>query len=142
MEGSEMATFSAYVNEQHEASISEVLRAMSSRGWRVDIAGEEPLHARTGALAITIENEPVTIELSVLSTKEGELAEQAAALASGGDLNNTMLRVLKKTDYRISFVGSDEKGDFWSRVLARNLAILSVGAFESSVTGKLLYYAS
>ena len=137
-----MATFSAYVNEQQEATISEVIRAMSSRGWRVDITGEEPLHARSGALSITVEDEPVTIELSVLSTKEGELAEQANALASAGDPNSVMLRVLKKTDYRISFVGGDEKGEFWSRVLARNLAILSVGAFESSVTGKLLYYAS
>ena len=137
-----MATFSAYVNEQQEASISDVIRAMSSRGWRVDIEGDELLHTRSGTLSIKVEDEDVSIGLSVDSTKDGELAAKTTELAGAGDPNDTMLRVLKKTDYRVSFSGSDEKSDFWSRVLARNFALLSVGAFESSVTGKLLYYSS
>ena len=136
-----MATFSAYVNEQQEASISAIIRAISSRGWRVDIEGEALLHTRSGTLVIKVEDEPVGIELSVEPTKSGALAAKATELAGAGDPNDAMLMVLKKTDYRVNFSGSDERGDFWSRVLARNFALLSVGAFESGVTGKLLNYS-
>jgi hypothetical protein len=136
------AVFSAYVNKANLTTVESVIRAMSSRGWRVDIESSDPMHLWSGPLEIKIDGEPIAIEVSVSETDKGELAERRKALEVADDPNATLLRVLKKTDFRINFAGGDQKGEFWSRVLARNVAILSVGAFESSVTGKLLYYAS
>jgi hypothetical protein len=134
------ARYSAYVPRTRLPSANELIRAMSSRGFRVDLHTDKTLDQLGGSVTLQVNGAPVPVNLVVGEVAESPLAGQRAALESG-DVPDAekKLTVLKTTDIHFVFEG-EGPGEVWARELARSLALLSCGAFENAQKGSLLHF--
>lgn len=133
-----MATqFFAYVPRKRLPTVEELNRAMSSRGWRVEIKSDSPLDQLSGAVPLEVDDAKVDLTVSVETPDASEVAAQRDQLEAAGDEESLKRStVLKTTDIRFTFSG-DEK---WARDVARGLALLACGAFENPADGRLLHF--
>ncbi len=111
-----MPEYSAFVRTDRLPSTADVLRALSSRGWALELDGDDALSARSGELGLTIDGQPVPVQISV-DTDDLGLGEGEAWTA-----------VAKASDVRLRF-SSDHEGGRWARDVARGVALLAMGAY-------------
>lgn len=129
-------TFHAYVRRDELPPVSEIVRAMSSRGWRVSISGVETLaEASDGALPVQIDDQDTAITFKRLEDGKGEFDALRSELPQHFD-QETYKEVLRQMELRLSFTGDA----VWAREMARSVALLSAGAFENPQDNKLLFY--
>jgi len=119
---------------------AKVARAMSSRGFAVEIAGEAPLHQRQGPVQITVDGAPVTVSFSAIGADHPEWAALRAS-AGGRPDGEQVLLALKLTDTRVTVRADDPRGVEWARELARSAALLHIGAFENPGAGRFVNFS-
>lgn len=131
-----MSTFHAYVKSDRVPTVNDVIRALNSRGFIVGLEGdpEAPLTSSGDTLAVTVGEEQFTIGFGA----DTDAAFQALAGAEHAS-PDTYREVLRLTDLRLRFT-CEGAGEAWARDMARNVALLSCGAFENPSSGALLHY--
>jgi hypothetical protein len=127
------STYRAFVPTRNLPANGEISRAMSSRGWAVVLPESPTLAEASGSFTIKVDGNPV--ELSV-----GVDAVSSLADADTAELGEIAAKVVKTTDVRISFSGTDEDSKRWSRDVARSVALLALGAFQDPDSGKTLHF--
>jgi hypothetical protein len=131
-----MSTFHAYVKSDRVPTINDLIRALNSRGFIVGLEGdpEAPLTDAGDALAVTVGDEQFTIGFGT----DADASFQALA-GTEHAAPDTFREVLRLTDVRMRFT-AEGTGETWARDMARNVALLSCGAFENPHNGTLLHY--
>jgi hypothetical protein len=122
-----MPEYSAFVRTDRLPPTPEILRALSSRGWAIELEGEAALPERAGDLGLKIDGQPVPVQLRV-DTEDLGLGEGEAWKA-----------VAKGSDVRLRF-SSDHEGGRWARDVARGVALLAMGAFLTDGADTPLQY--
>lgn len=130
-----MATeFIAFVRKSKMPPASELARAMSSRGWLVEIDSEAALDEIGGSFPLKIDGNPVPLTLSV-----GPVGDDALEGVNADEVDARLVR--KNTDLRFAFSAEDDANGKWARDTARALGLLACGAFANGSTGNLVNYA-
>lgn len=134
-----MATeFHAYLKSDKLPSPETLTRALCSRGWTFTISGDDALDQRAGDLGLTVDGTSHAVAVS--STAAGTPAWKALADGAGDRENGEeLLKVLKNTNLRLTF-SADGDAEKWARDVCRGAALLAVGAYENTGTGKLIFY--
>lgn len=130
--------FHAFVKKAKLPPTREVARALSSRGWRVEISTEAPLDA-AGSLTLKVDGSPVQVAVAVASATEPAWAALAAAAQTDAQ-GELWLGILKANDLRLTFTGDDPKAVEWARECARGVGLLAAGGFHNPQQGTLLQY--
>ena len=131
--------FHAFVKKAKLPPTREVARALSSRGWRVEISTEAPLDAAGASLTLKVDGSPVQVAVEVARASDpawAALAEAAQSDAQG----ELWLGILKANDLRLTFTGEDPKAVEWARECARGVGLLGAGGFHNPQQGTLLQY--
>ncbi len=128
------AEFIAFVRKSKMPAPAELARAMSSRGWLVEIDSEAALDQIGDTLPLKIDGNPVPLALQV-----GPVGEDALAGVEADESDARLVR--KNTDLRVVFAGKDEASGKWARDTARALGLLACGAFANTESGKLVNFA-
>ena len=133
---SDTAVFHAYVRNDLLPSVAEITRAMSSRGFKVEIPEVEALGSDTAAeLPVKVDAQDVSVKFQYVSAKDGGFDALRAGLGEHYD-QGTYKEVLRQMEMRLSFEGDAN----WCRELARTVALLGAGAYENPGNQKLLFY--
>lgn len=122
-----MPTYVAFVRKNRLPPTPEIKRALSSRGWAVEIDTESTIDQLSGKLPLRIDDVPVEVAIEC-ATDYGELAEGASWAA-----------VRKLTDVKISLSGQDD-GARWARDIARGVALLACGAYLADGAEEPIHY--
>ena len=125
--------FHAYLPSRNLPVNADIGRALSSRGWSVELPESPSLCDTNGKFTITIDGQDINLEIGtapVDSIAEAEIAK----------LGETAAKIMKTTDVRVSFSGTDDLSAKWSRDIARGVALLSLGAFHDAASGTTLHY--
>jgi hypothetical protein len=130
--------FHAFVKKAKLPPTREVARALSSRGWRVEISTEAPLDA-AGSLTLKVDGSPVQVAVAVASASEPAWAALAAAAQTDAQ-GELWLGILKANDLRLTFTGDDPKAVEWARECARGVGLLAAGGFHNPQQGTLLQF--
>jgi hypothetical protein len=130
--------FHAFVKKAKLPPTREVARALSSRGWRVEISTEAPLDA-AGSLTLKVDGSPVQVAVAVASATEPAWAALAAAAQTDAQ-GELWLGILKANDLRLTFTGDDPKAVEWARECARGVGLLAAGGFHNPQQGTLLQF--
>lgn len=133
---SDSAVFHAYVRNDLLPSVADITRAMSSRGFKVEIPEVEAFAADTAqALPVKVDAQDVPVSFQFLSDKDGGFDALRSGIAEHYD-QGTYKEVLRQMELRLSFEGDAN----WCRELARTVALLGAGAYENPSNQKLLFY--
>lgn len=133
---SETAVFHAYVRNDLLPSVAEITRAMSSRGFKVEIPEVEAFASDTATdLPVKIDAEDIPVKFQFISSKDGGFDALRAGLGEHYD-QGTYKEVLRQMELRLTFEGDAN----WCRELARTVALLGAGAYENPGQQKLLFY--
>ena len=127
--------FHAFIKKSKLPAASEVARAMSSRGWRVEIPGAAALDAVGSRLEIQVDGKPLQLGVKIAHASDPDFAAPAQSADPG-----VLQGVLKAADFRIAFVGDGQDAETWARDAARALALLATGAFANPQRNTLLHY--
>ena len=111
-----MPEYSAFVRSDRLPPTPEILRALSSRGWALELEGDAALTERAGELGLKVDGETVPLQLAVDTEDLG--------LGQGPEWK----AVAKGADVRLRFSSEHDEGR-WARDVARGVALLSMGAF-------------
>ncbi|MFM2246576.1 MAG: hypothetical protein RL071_2650 [Pseudomonadota bacterium] len=130
--------FHAFVKKAKLPPTREVARALSSRGWRVEISTEATLDA-AGSLTLKVDGSPVQVAVAVASASEPAWAALAAAAQTDAQ-GELWLGILKANDLRLTFTGDDPKAVEWARECARGVGLLAAGGFHNPQQGTLLQF--
>lgn len=122
-----MPEYSAFVRTDRLPPTAEILRALSSRGWALELEGEAALTERAGELGLKVDGNTVPLALAV-ETEDLGLGEGEAWKA-----------VAKGADVRLRFTSEHEEGR-WARDVARGVALLAMGAFLPPGADTPLHY--
>lgn len=125
--------FRAYVPSRNLPDNAQIGRALSSRGWAIELPESPALSEASGTFTIQVDGAPV--ELNVGTDAVSGLPDSDVA-----ELGDKAAKVVKTTDVRISFSGSDENAERWSRDVARGVALLALGCFQDPSSGKTLHF--
>jgi hypothetical protein len=126
------STYRAYIPTRNIPDNAEISRAMSSRGWAVELPESPSIAEANGSFTIQVDGSPV--ELSIGVADVSSLADADVAR-----LGDKATKVVKTTDVQISLSGSDENSTRWSRDVARSVALLALGAFQDP-SGTTLHF--
>lgn len=131
--------FHAFVKKEKLPPTREVARALSSRGWRVEIATDAALDAAGGSLTLKVDGAAVEVGVAVTTAADPAWAAMGAAAQSDSQ-GETWLGILKANNLRLTFTGADEKAVEWARECARGVGLLAAGGFHNPQQGTLLQY--
>ena len=127
------STFRAFVPSRNLPDNAQIGRALSSRGWAIELPESPALAEASGPFTIQVDGQPVELNVgidAVSGLAESDVAELGAKAA----------KIVKTTDVRISFSGSDDNAERWSRDVARGVALLALGCFQDTQAGKTLHF--
>ena len=127
------STFRAYVPTRNLPENAGISRALSSRGWAIQLPDSPALAEASGTFTIQVDGSPVELSVGVDAVSSLPEADVAA-------LGDSAAKVVKTTDVRISFSGSDANSTRWSRDVARGVALLALGCFQDPTSGKTLHF--
>jgi hypothetical protein len=127
------STYSAFVPTRNLPDNAKISQVLSSRGWSIQLPESPALAQASGSFTIQIDGSPVVLSIGV-----DDVSGLAEADVAG--LGDVAAKVVKTTDVRISFSGSDENSTRWSRDVARGVALLALGAFQDPGAGKTLHF--
>lgn len=122
-----MPTYVAFVRKTKLPPTSEIKRALSSRGWAVEIDTEHTLDELSGKLPLRIDDQPVEVSIEC-ATDYGQLAESEA-----------WRQVRKLTDVKISLSAGADNAQ-WARDIARGVALLACGAYLADGAEEPIHY--
>ncbi|HJN77610.1 MAG TPA: hypothetical protein QGF58_27065 [Myxococcota bacterium] len=122
-----MSTYAAFVRKNRLPSTSVIKRALSSRGWAVEIDTEHTLDELSGKLPLRVDDEPIEVAIEC-STDFGRDTD-----------SDVWAAVHKLTDVRIRFTG-DGQGARWARDIARGVALLACGAYLADGAEEPIHY--
>lgn len=126
------AEYIAFVTRSKLPPTAELVRAMSSRGFLVELDTEQSFAEMSGKVPVTIDGTAVDVAVSVATV---DPASMPAA-----DVDPSVVRqVVKNTDTRITFTG-EGAGEAWARDIARAVGLLACGAFANPSKGKLINF--
>ena len=126
------AEYIAFVTRSKLPPTAELVRAMSSRGFLVELDTEQSFAEMSGKVPVTIDGTAVDVAVSVATV---DPASMPAA-----DVDPSVARqVVKNTDTRITFTG-EGAGEAWARDIARAVGLLACGAFANPSKGKLINF--
>ena len=124
--------FIAYVSRSKLPSTAELVRAMCSRGFLVEIESDAALTELAGRLPLRVDGAEIGVELAVGPVEAGAVG--------GAETDPQVARqVVKNTDLKLGFTGVDG-ADRWARDIARTVGLLACGAFANTGSGKLINY--
>ncbi len=133
-----MAEFHVFYKKSALPPLAEINRAMCSRGFVIELQGDAAPHERTD-LALQVDGKPVPASVSAVDASSPTWAElRAAALDS--EQGAARLSVLKNCDVRVTLRTDDADGAKWVRDVARNMGLLSCGAYENPSASKFINY--
>ena len=127
------SSYSAFVPSRNLPDNGKISRALSSRGWAVQLPESPAITEASGSFAIQVDGS--TVELTVGVDSVNSLPDTEVA-----SLGDHAAKVVKTTDLRIRLTGADETSTRWSRDIARGLALLALGAFQDPESGKTLHF--
>ena len=130
--------FHAFLKKEKLPPTKDVARALSSRGWRVEIDADKPID-ELSALTLKVDGAAHTVPVPVSRASEGACANLVAAAQTSPE-GETWLSLLKATDTRIVCSGDGAKGEEWARELARSIGLLCAGGFHNPQSGTVLQY--
>jgi hypothetical protein len=130
--------FHVYLKADKQPSISELTRALSSRGFAFAFANDTPLHERGTDLGLSVDGSDHTIAVTILEAGTPGWSELAASAQDRSD-GEVFLKVLKNTNRRLT-LAADGDASRWARDVSRGAALLSVGAFENVEKSSLIFY--
>jgi len=134
-----MATeFHAYIKADKLPDLDVLARALCSRGRKFNIDGDQALDQRSGDLGLSVDGTAQTISVSSVTAGSSGWKTLASSAADRPD-GEAMLQVLKNTNLRLTF-SADGDAKKWARDVCRGAALLAVGAYENTDTGKLIFY--
>jgi len=122
-----MPTYVAFVRKTKLPPTSEIKRALSSRGWAVEIDTEHTLDQLSGKLPLRIDDEPVEVAI-----------ECATDFAPPAD-SESWRAVRKLTDVKIAF-SAEDGAENWARDIARGVALLACGAYLPDGAAEPIHY--
>ncbi|MEC7948011.1 MAG: hypothetical protein VX265_10610 [Myxococcota bacterium] len=128
-----MATeYIAFVTRSKLPPTSDLVRAMCSRGFLVEVDTEESFAELSGKVPVRVDGEALDISVEVGPVEPGAMPE--------ADVDPSVVRqVVKNTDTRITFK-ADGASAGWARDLARAVGLLACGAFANPAEGKLINF--
>ncbi len=130
--------FHVYIKADKQPSISELTRALSSRGFTFAFSGDTPLHERGADLGLSVDGSEHAVSVSTVEAGTPAWSELAASAQDRPD-GEVFLKVLKNTNRRIT-LAADGDASRWARDVTRGAALLAVGAFENVETSSLIFY--
>lgn len=126
------AEYIAFVTRSKLPPTAELVRAMCSRGFLVEVDTDESFAELSGKLPVKIDGASVDVSVSVGAVDPASMPE--------ADIDPSVVRqVVKNTDTRITFTGEGE-GESWARDIARAVGLLACGAFANPSQGKLINF--
>lgn len=122
----------AFVTRSKLPPTAELVRAMSSRGFLVELDTEQTFAELSGKLPVKVDGADVDVSVAVAPVDPASMPE--------ADVDPQVVRqVVKNTDTRITFTG-EGAGEAWARDIARAVGLLACGAFANPAQGKLINY--
>ena len=131
--------FHAFVQKKKLPPTREVARALSSRGWRVEIGTDAALDAAGDRLTLSVDGAAVQLGLAAAQSSDPVWASLQSAAQSDSQ-GHLWLGILKANDLRLTFTGVDEKSIEWARECARSVGLLAAGGFHNPQNSTLLQY--
>jgi hypothetical protein len=126
------AEYIAFVTRSKLPSTAELARAMSSRGFTVEVDTEQSFAELSGKVPVSIDGAAVDVSVAVAPVDPASMPE--------ADVDPQVVRqVVKNTDTRITFTG-EGTGEAWARDIARAVGLLACGAFANPAQGKLINF--
>ena len=126
------AEYIAFVTRSKLPSTAELVRAMSSRGFLVEVDTEQSFADLSGKVPVKVDGADVDVSVSVAAVDAASMPE--------ADVDPQVVRqVLKNTDTRITFMG-EGSGEAWARDIARAVGLLACGAFANPAQGRLINF--
>ena len=126
------AEYIAFVTRSKLPSTAELVRAMSSRGFRVEVDTEQSFADLSGKVPVKVDGADVDVSVSVAAVDAASMPE--------ADVDPQVVRqVVKNTDTRITFTG-EGSGEAWARDIARAVGLLACGAFANPAQGRLINF--
>ncbi len=133
-----MVEFHVFYKKGALPPVPELNRAMSSRGFAIELQGDAPPHERGEDLGLTVDGKPVAVSVSLTDAQAPEWAALRAAAADAVD-GAARLSVLKNCDVRLT-LKADGDDARWARDVARNVGLLACGAYENLSASRFINF--
>ena len=126
------AEYIAFVTRSKLPPTAELVRAMCSRGFLVELDTEQSFAELSGKLPVKVDGAAVDVSLAVGTVDPASMPE--------ADVDPSVVRqIVKNTDTRLVFTGEGE-GEAWARDIARAVGLLACGAFANPAQGRLINF--